>query len=44
MLDWYGFETYLLAASIRDTKHFERVIAAGADVVTLPVTVFDNNF
>jgi transaldolase len=43
MLDWYGFETYLLAASIRDTKHFERVIAAGADVVTLPVTVFEQS-
>jgi len=41
MLDWYGFETQLLAASIRDTQHFERAIMAGADIATVPVNVFE---
>ena len=41
MLDWYGFETQLLAASIRDTQHFERALMAGADIVTVPVNVFE---
>ncbi len=43
MLDWYDFKTELLAASIRDTSHFEQVIMAGADIATVPVTVFENS-
>jgi transaldolase len=43
MLDWYNFDTELLAASIRDTAHFEQVIMAGADIATLPVAVFENS-
>ncbi len=43
MLDWYDFETELLAASIRDTAHFEQVIMAGADIATVPVAVFENS-
>ncbi len=43
MLDWYDFETELLAASIRDTHHFEQVIMAGADIATIPVAVFENS-
>ncbi len=43
MLDWYGFETELLAASIRDIPHFEKVIMAGADIVTVPVSVFEQS-
>ncbi|HLW72841.1 MAG TPA: transaldolase family protein [Candidatus Babeliales bacterium] len=43
MLDWYGFETELLAASIRDTQHFENVIIAGADIATVPVAVFEKS-
>ncbi len=43
MLDWNGFETELLAASIRDTTHFEKVIMAGADIATLPVPVFEQS-
>jgi transaldolase len=43
MLDLYGFGTELLAASIRDTSHFEEVIMAGADVATLPVAVFEQS-
>jgi len=43
MLDWYGFETQLLAASIRDTAHLERVILAGTDIATVPTTVFEQS-
>lgn len=43
MLDWYGFETQLLAASIRDTQHLERVIIAGADIATVPIAVFEQS-
>jgi transaldolase len=43
MLDWYGFETQLLAASIRDSTHFEQTIIAGADIATVPVTVFEHS-
>lgn len=43
MFDWYGFETQILAASIRDTAHFERVIMAGADIATVPVAVFEQS-
>jgi transaldolase len=43
MLDWYGFEsTQLLAASIRDTTHLEKVINAGADIATVPVAVLEH--
>ena len=43
MLDWYCFDTQLLAASIRDVAHFESVIRAGADIATVPVEVFENS-
>lgn len=43
MLDWYKFDTQLLAASIRDTQHLEKVICAGADIATVPVEVFENS-
>lgn len=43
ILDWYGFETELLAASIRDTHHFERVMMAGADIATVPASVFEKS-
>ena len=43
MLDWYGFETQLLAASIRDTHHLEQAIMAGADIATVPGTVFEQS-
>lgn len=41
MIDQYGFKTRILAASIRSIEHFEGAILAGADVVTLPVTLFE---
>jgi transaldolase len=43
MLDWYGFETQLLAASIRDTQHLEQAIMAGADIATIPTNVFEQS-
>jgi transaldolase len=43
MLDWYSFDTELLAASIRDTSHFEHVIMAGADIATIPVEIFEKS-
>ncbi len=43
MIDWYDFETELLAASIRDVAHFEQAIIAGADIATLPVAVFEQS-
>jgi transaldolase len=43
MLDWYSFDTQLLAASIRDVHHLESVIQAGADIATVPVTVFEDS-
>jgi transaldolase len=42
MLDWYSFDTQLLAASIRDTAHFESALRAGADIATVPEKVFEN--
>lgn len=43
MIDWYDFDTQLLAASIRDTNHLEQVIMAGADIATVPVAVLENS-
>jgi len=44
MLDWYGFKnTQLLAASIRDAHHLEKVINAGADIATVPVAVLEQS-
>jgi len=41
MIDSYGYKTELLAASIRGVRHFHEAIMAGADVVTVPVDVFE---
>lgn len=43
MLDWYDFETQLLAASIRDTHHLEQAIMAGADIATIPTDLFEKS-
>jgi len=43
ILDVYEFETQLLAASIRTVRNFHDAILAGADVVTLPVEVFEKS-
>ncbi|MGE0206342.1 MAG: transaldolase family protein [Candidatus Babeliales bacterium] len=39
MIDEYGYDTQLLAASIRSVNHLHAVIQAGADVATVPVEV-----
>lgn len=36
MYDNYGYDTQVLAASIRETKHIEQAAIYGADVVTVP--------
>lgn len=41
MVDGYGFETQILAASIRHVRHFDSVIQAGAHVATVPVAVLE---
>jgi transaldolase len=43
IIDWYDFETEILAASIRDVAHFEQVMLAGADIATVPVEVFEKS-
>jgi len=39
--DEYGFETQILAASIRSLEHIEGSALAGADCATLPPTLFE---
>ncbi len=41
MLDRFGFQTQILAASVRDVQNLHDVILAGADVVTLPPQVLE---
>lgn len=40
VLDIYGFETEIIAASIRHIGHFEDAALAGADIATIPGTLF----
>ena len=42
--DNYGFETQVLAASIRHPKHMVDVALAGADVATLPFAILSKMF
>jgi len=41
MIDGYGYETQMLAASIRGVQDLNDAIMAGADVATVPVTVLE---
>lgn len=41
MIDMYGFETEILAASLRHVRHVNYAIEAGCDAATLPVAVFE---
>ncbi len=41
MIDEYGYETDLLAASIRHVRHFHEAIMAGSDAVTVPADVLE---
>ena len=38
MYSYYGFETQVLAASIRSTQHIIQCVEAGADVATCPLS------
>jgi len=40
--DNYGFDTEILAASIRNAAHVKDAALAGADCATIPPTVFDD--
>jgi len=41
MIDFYGFETKILAASIRSIQNFHDAMLAGADAITIPLDVFE---
>lgn len=43
MIDFYGFETKLLAASIRSVQNFHDAVLAGVDAITLPTDVFEKS-
>ena len=43
MLDEYDYKTKLLAASIRGVRHLHEAIMAGADVATIPISVFEKS-
>ncbi|MFH1426819.1 MAG: fructose-6-phosphate aldolase [Candidatus Kerfeldbacteria bacterium] len=44
LYDMYGFDTAVLAASIRKTEHVRRAALAGADAATVPPDVFHELF
>ncbi len=41
MIDRYGFETQLLAASLRTVPQLHEVILAGADIATVPASLLE---
>jgi transaldolase len=41
LIDTYNFSTQLLAASVRHILHVHEVALLGADIATIPVTLFD---
>ena len=43
MIDEYGFDTELLAASIRSVRHMHQAILAGSDAITVPLDVFEKS-
>jgi transaldolase len=42
VLDNYGLETQILAASMRHIRHVHQVALLGADIVTMPVELFEH--
>ncbi|MBM7689252.1 fructose-6-phosphate aldolase [Enterococcus ureilyticus] len=40
VLDQYGYSTEIIAASIRNLKHVEEVAELGADIATIPGSIF----
>jgi transaldolase len=43
MIDSCGFNTQLLAASLRTVRHVHQAIMAGADALTIPVEIFEKS-
>jgi transaldolase len=43
VVDEYSYETEILAASIRSLEHMEQSLLAGADVITVPVEIFQTS-
>lgn len=41
MMDQYGYGTNILAASLRSVRHVHEAIISGADVATLPASLFE---
>lgn len=41
MFKMYGFDTQVLAASMRNANHVAQVAEMGSDIATLPIAVFD---
>lgn len=41
MIDRYGYQTELLAASLRHVRHMHDAIMAGADVATVPIELME---
>jgi len=41
MLNLYDYESQLLAASVRTVSHLHAIMLSGADIVTVPVVVFE---
>ena len=41
MRDMYGYDTEVLAASIRSVDQLHEVIVAGADIATVPASVLE---
>ncbi|MGV3322998.1 fructose-6-phosphate aldolase [Streptococcus hyovaginalis] len=41
IIDLYGFETEIIAASIRNATHVEKVAGLGAHIATIPDTLFE---
>lgn len=41
IIDFYGFDTEIIAASIRNTVHVENIAKRGAHIATIPDAVFD---
>lgn len=44
VFDNYGFETKILAASIRSTAHVSQVAQIGADMATIPFNIFEKMY
>lgn len=40
IIDFYGFDTQIIAASIRNKTHVEKVAKVGAHIVTIPEGIF----